>query len=627
MTQQIKISFCGLLEIIDRFTGCSVAALSRVELPGTIDFHLLIRSTFLLQVRVVLVDDAYNYNISLRRVADVLAFKYEATKTEYMSLLINSLSHEMITPLTELLNLATLIKKGNISTGTNESNTMTSPGGQNLKRSLQPMITNSIIGSTTFINEHEPSKEAPTTQGSLSTPTSSRESILGSSITQIGNRLVLFVQSLLTYSQILNNKFELDAETDAKVYSLLHEVSGLYFDKCNQKKIEILIECNPELEIKVDRKRLICVLLALLDNAIKFTNQPKKNIILKAEISQSKFAVIFKVIDTGVGINTKDLEIMCHVLKKPFSTESTSSSAGLGIGLRTAQAILSQITSGIGEMQVITNLGTGTTVSFEIPIRKNQKYATDMDDIAELEINVGIGLPEYRKERGISKVDENSMHVFTGKEKSKEENQEGAEEEKSFIKLIAKNFVSLAGNKLCRLRVASRCRTQPPQVLGFERGMTKRLSKKEKTLFDVISKNGDKPRILIVDDEVFLLEYLRDLLEELDLDVYTANSPDSAIQLARMFVQLRIRINLVFMDYNMPGMNGPDCVKALKSPQFRPAFTLTEFTALTAQNDKLVKDSFREAGVNNFIFKPYTNQEIKRHLVEKSILTEDQLDE
>jgi hypothetical protein len=67
MTQQIKISFCGLLEIIERFTGCSAEAVSRVEqLPGTIDFHLLIRNTFLLHVRVVLVDDAYNYNISLK---------------------------------------------------------------------------------------------------------------------------------------------------------------------------------------------------------------------------------------------------------------------------------------------------------------------------------------------------------------------------------------------------------------------------------------------------------------------------------------------------------------------------------------------------------------------------------
>ena len=218
------------------------------------------------------------------------------------------------------------------------------------------------------------------------------------------------------------------------------------------------------------------------------------------------------------------------------------------------------------------------------------------------------------------------MHLFTGKEKSKEENQEEAEEGKGFIKLIAKNFVSLAGNKPCRLRVASKCRTQPPQVLGLEEGMTERLSRKQKTLFDIISKNGDKLRILIVDDEVFLLEYLRDILEELDLDVYTANSPDSAIQLARMFVQLRIRINLVFIDYNMPGMNGPECVKALKCPQFRPAFTLTEFTGFCAQKDEMVKDSFREAGVNNFIFKPYNYQEIKIHLIEKSILTEDQLD-
>ena len=45
--KHIIISFCGLLEIIDRFTKCSGAAVKNInQLPGTIDFHLLIRKSF-----------------------------------------------------------------------------------------------------------------------------------------------------------------------------------------------------------------------------------------------------------------------------------------------------------------------------------------------------------------------------------------------------------------------------------------------------------------------------------------------------------------------------------------------------------------------------------------------------
>ena len=572
----------------------------------------------------MLIDGNYNYNICLRRIADILAFKYEASKTEYMSLLINSLSHEMITPLTELLNLVTPASSCHLSVGSVDANPMVSPVNQMRKIPRTQHFT-SVLGSLT--NVRDDNQFFP--QGSV-TGNHGRDSSIGGSINQIGSRLVLFVQSLLTYSQIVNNKFELDAEANFNVSALLYDVSGLYYDKCQQKRIEVSVDCDKTLTIKADRKRLTCVILALLDNAIKFTSQPNKKITLKAELCQSSFVIIFKIIDMGIGINTRDLGILCRILKKPFSTEATSSSAGLGIGLRTAQAILSEVTNGIGEMQIVTSLGSGTTVSFEIPINKTQNGKKSMaqpDEIAELEINIEICLPDYKKERGLSQLrSENLEELGTIAKLKNPNNVDNEGEDLNFISMIAKNFVSLAGSKLSRLRIAQSCRTLPSRTLDTPRRLTKRLTKQEKTLLSIISRNGERPKILIVDDEVFLLEYLRDLLEEWDLDVYTANSPDAAIRLARMFVQLRIRISLVFMDYNMPGMNGCQCVKALKSSHFRPAFTLTKFTALTAQNDKMVKDGFRDVGVQNFIFKPYSFMDIKNHLVDQAILPAEFLD-
>ena len=40
---------------------------------------------------------------------------------------------------------------------------------------------------------------------------------------------------------------------------------------------------------------------------------------------------------------------------------------------------------------------------------------------------------------------------------------------------------------------------------------------------------------MIVDDEVFLLEFMRDLLESWDIEVYTASSPERAIEIGGMF--------------------------------------------------------------------------------------------
>jgi CheY-like chemotaxis protein len=77
------------------------------------------------------------------------------------------------------------------------------------------------------------------------------------------------------------------------------------------------------------------------------------------------------------------------------------------------------------------------------------------------------------------------------------------------------------------------------------------------------------------------------------------------------------------MDFNMPGMNGADCTKILKSKTYRDSIGNAVFIALTAQDDKLVKDAFRDAGVTQFIFKPYTYAIIKEHLIKNNIIRDE----
>lgn len=629
-----------MLELIDKFVEeCLTQIHSVKELPAKIDFNFLIQGTYLLQLRLVQINEVYSYIVTIRRAVDILTFKYEASKCEYMSLLINSLSHEMITPLTEILNQV------NVGESTKSQfdakydlNPLSSP-----KQSKRPLLRiqdaappsafHLILGSTGDDkgDKGDDGKLGPKSisKGNRSVSPSERPS-LSNSISQIASRLTLFVQTLLTYSQILNNKFELDAEKEINVRALLYEISGYYAEKCVQKCITVHINCDDSLTIKVDKKRLICVLQALLDNAIKFTTQPHKSITLQAEISQSNYSLVFKIIDMGIGINTKDLDILCRILKKPFSTETTSSSAGLGIGLRTAQAIISQLSGNSGEMQLITKLGMGTTVLFEIPYRKKGRsdvtYKDGIDDIAEIDLNCQSAVPSYEKERNINLEQAEKDKVEPNLSALNEYTEKGGVIEAGLIGAMAQSIKNLSSKKVARLRVAQVCRTQPPVFAATAKPQKRRASKKEKTMLSIISDQDSAPKILIVDDEVFLLEYLREMLEEWGIDVYTANSPDSAIQLARMFVQIRIHINLVFMDYNMPEMSGPECTKVLKNPNLASAFGMTKFVALTAQNDKIVKDSFRDAGVTTFIFKPYTYMQIKELLIENSLLPESQLD-
>src|SRR3990167_7576868 len=132
----------------------------------------------------------------------------------------------------------------------------------------------------------------------------------------------------------------------------------------------------------------------------------------------------------------------------------------------------------------------------------------------------------------------------------------------------------------------------------------------------------DTKKVLVVDDEVFLLEFLREILETLGLEVYTASSPERALEISTTLGNMSKKINLVYMDYNMPNMNGAECTKILKSEVHKRVMEGAWFTVQTAQNDKLVRDQFKAVGVTDFLSKPYTFDQIVQHLKARGLLVE-----
>lgn len=66
--------------------------------------------------------------------------------------------------------------------------------------------------------------------------------------------------------------------------------------------------------------------------------------------------------------------------------------------------------------------------------------------------------------------------------------------------------------------------------------------------------------VLIVDDDLALLEFLRQTLEPLGFDVLAASNPFIAVRLAAMNAP-----DLVVMDIDMPGMDGTEAAKHLKN--------------------------------------------------------------
>ncbi|GFO63097.1 response regulator [Geomonas paludis] len=105
-----------------------------------------------------------------------------------------------------------------------------------------------------------------------------------------------------------------------------------------------------------------------------------------------------------------------------------------------------------------------------------------------------------------------------------------------------------------------------------------------------------KPKILLVDDTKLILELEKSFLKVSHVDVITAGDGVEALELVRKDAP-----DLIFMDVNMPLMDGITCCRLLKSDPFLSAIPVVMLTTLGNDEDR---QRAHEAGCNDFLTKP-----------------------
>ena len=103
--------------------------------------------------------------------------------------------------------------------------------------------------------------------------------------------------------------------------------------------------------------------------------------------------------------------------------------------------------------------------------------------------------------------------------------------------------------------------------------------------------------ILVVDDARFFRELIVDVLQPLECRVLTAADAESALDLAR-----RERPELVILDLNLPGMNGYDLTRALRS-EFGAGIKLLAMSGVFRKDEEIIDVS--KAGADDFTSKSF----------------------
>lgn len=104
------------------------------------------------------------------------------------------------------------------------------------------------------------------------------------------------------------------------------------------------------------------------------------------------------------------------------------------------------------------------------------------------------------------------------------------------------------------------------------------------------------PKILIVDDEPDILEFIKYLLEREDYQVETASNGTEAIQKSKSF-----KPELILMDVMMPVMDG---IEACRQIKLHPESKNTFIMFLTARSEEYSEIAGFEAGADDYINKP-----------------------
>lgn len=191
----------------------------------------------------------------------------------------------------------------------------------------------------------------------------------------ISSRFLLsLINDILDMSRIESGKMLLKNEK-IPIEEFLTGINSICYNQANAKGVEYECIVDPVLEDYYigDAMKLQQVLINILSNAIKFTEESGKITFSVEQRKKSKSGALLRFIvnDTGIGMSE---EFMPHIFE-PFSQESTGTTAlygGTGLGLAISKNIIDMMGGSI-VVRSIRGIGTEFTIDVRLGISDDEK--------------------------------------------------------------------------------------------------------------------------------------------------------------------------------------------------------------------------------------------------------------
>ena len=178
--------------------------------------------------------------------------------------------------------------------------------------------------------------------------------------------LLMILNDILDYSKIEAEHLELES-IPFDVSKVVHATASLLAVRARERHLELLADVAPEVPraVRGDPTRLRQVLMNLIGNAIKFTEQGEVVVSVTTGASSNGNAQLrFAVRDTGIGIAAEHVDSIFKEFTQADST-MTRRYGGTGLGLAISQRLVRLMG---GELAVSSDVGRGSEFSFTLAL-------------------------------------------------------------------------------------------------------------------------------------------------------------------------------------------------------------------------------------------------------------------
>ena len=421
---------------------------------------------------------------------------------------------------------------------------------------------------------------------------------------------------------------------------LVDETLTMLAPSAHDKGLELgsIIYRDTPLGLSGDPMRLKQILANLISNAIKFTHKGSVSVRVMAEQQDAEQVLLrISVNDTGVGLSPSQQKNLFKAFSQADNSVSRQS-GGTGLGLVISKRLIEQMQ---GEIGLRSQPGEGSEFWLTIRLSRSVHGEDALPDRPMLGLRAALVEPQLLSRQMLLHSLESlglSVRMFDITRELHEALTSTTHRDDSLqLALVSTRHTSTPPGEtqelarqwselhICKTILLTDTSEHYPMLDRLPRSMCRTLSKPVNTrkLYQaVLQLLGDKPallpvarqqtripRVLCVDDQPANLRLLEIFLEDAGVTALLAHNGEEALD-----ILTEQHVDLIFMDVQMPGMDGRQVTAELRLREEIAGFDPVPIIALTAHALESERRQLLQCGMNDYLSKPITAEQLRQTL-------------